>query len=141
MHSLIFTSRTMRRSEKEPRPIRHGPASPGADGQSRNWMKRRSLVSCPEVRDLAVNRAIITKGDNTQVVYYGFQQRDRLLTSEFLVKWYLFWDPVYRNRTDGALVRATTPVFREEDVAQADRRLIDLIQSVFPRLEPYFPST
>jgi EpsI family protein len=91
--------------------------------------------------DLAVNRAIITKGEDTQIVYYWFQQRDRLLTNEYLVKWYLFWDAVYLNRTDGALVRVMTPVLKGEDVAQADQRLVDLIQSVFPRLDPYFPST
>ena len=84
---------------------------------------------------------IITKGEATQIVYYWFQQRDRLLINEFLVKWYLFWDAVSRNRTDGALVRVMTPIIKGEDEAQADRRLIDLIRSVYPRLGPYFPST
>jgi exosortase D (VPLPA-CTERM-specific) len=90
--------------------------------------------------EFVVNRAVITKGKITQIVYYWFRQRERILTNEFLVKWYLFWDAVSRNRTDGALVRVMTPIFGNEDEAQADQRLIDLIRSVYPRLGPYFPS-
>jgi EpsI family protein len=95
----------------------------------------------PAGGEFVVNRAVITKGKSTQIVYYWFRQRERLLTNELLVKWYLFWDAVSRNRTDGALVRVMTPVIEGEDVAQADRRLIDLIRLAYPRLGPYFPST
>lgn len=30
-----------------------------------------------------------------------------MITNEYLVKWYLFWDVLTENRTDGAMVRAT----------------------------------
>ena len=41
---------------------------------------------------LVVNRTVIEMGDMRQLVYYWFQQRGRIITNEYLVKWYLFWD-------------------------------------------------
>ncbi len=57
---------------------------------------------------LKVNRVVIAKGDMTQLVYYWFEQRGRILTNEYAVRWYLLVDALERNRTDGALVRLTT---------------------------------
>ncbi len=90
---------------------------------------------------LRVNRAIIKKGQIRHLVYYWFQQRDRLLTSEYLVKWYLFWDAVTRNRTDGALIRVITRLVDGEKLAKADQRLTDFIRAAYPRLPDYFPAT
>ena len=59
---------------------------------------------------LAVNRVQIAKGDHRQLVYYWFQQRGRVVTNEYLVKWYLLWDALTKNRTDGALVRLVVNV-------------------------------
>ena len=72
---------------------------------------------------LRVNRTVIQKGDDRQLVYYWFQQRGRVITNEYLVKWYLFTDAVMRNRTDGALVRLTTMVPQASSLEEADRRL------------------
>ena len=88
---------------------------------------------------LRVNRVEIRKGDYTQLVYYWFQQRGRVITNEYLVKWYLFWDALTRNRTDGALVRLTTQVLPGEDVASADRRLRDFTKAVSGVLADYLP--
>jgi EpsI family protein len=72
-------------------------------------------------------------------VYYWFPQRGNLLTNEYIVKWYLFRDAVFRNRTDGALVRLTTPVRPGEDIAIADAQLADLARHVAARLGPFVP--
>lgn len=89
---------------------------------------------------LQVNRTVIRKGDYGQLVYYWFQQRGRVLTNEYLVKWYLFWDALTRNRTDGALVRLTTIIQPGEDVAAADRRLRAFSTAVGDVLEQYVPN-
>jgi exosortase D (VPLPA-CTERM-specific) len=88
---------------------------------------------------LRVNRVQIELGNQKQVVYYWFQQRGRVITNEYLVKWYLFWDSLTRRRTDGALVRLVTPLRTSEGVAAADRRLADFAADVVPRLERYIP--
>jgi exosortase D (VPLPA-CTERM-specific) len=90
-------------------------------------------------RPLAVNRLLIKKGDYSQIVYYWFQQRGRNITSEWMVKWYLFWDAMTRSRTDGALVRLTTMTQPGEDVAEADERLASFASALFPYLSDYIP--
>jgi exosortase D (VPLPA-CTERM-specific) len=57
-----------------------------------------------------VNRVLIQQGNQQQLVYYWFQERGRRLTSENVVRWYMFWDALTRNRTDGALVRLVVPI-------------------------------
>jgi exosortase D (VPLPA-CTERM-specific) len=88
---------------------------------------------------LYVNRTVVHRGDARQLVYYWFPQRGNLLTNEYIVKWYLFRDAVFRNRTDGALVRLTTPVRPGEDIAIADAQLADLARHVAARLGPFVP--
>jgi EpsI family protein len=88
---------------------------------------------------LVVNRAVIAKGPLRQVVYYWFAQRGRHMTNEYWVKWYLFWDGMTRNRTDGALVRLVTPLGRDEDPDAADRRLSEFLRLVYPQLDKYVP--
>jgi len=89
---------------------------------------------------LMVNRMQIQKGEHKQLVYYWFRQRDRMITNEFLVKWYLFWDALTRNRTDGALLRLTTAISPSEDWASGDIRLADFAYLVTPRLKGFLPN-
>jgi EpsI family protein len=76
-------------------------------GRSRRSPREKLTVFMVNGAPLNVNRVIIQKGDLRQLVYYWFQQRGRNMTNEYLVKWYIFWDALTRNRTDGALVRLT----------------------------------
>lgn len=86
-----------------------------------------------------VNRVIIKKGEYAQLVYYWFQQRGRIITNEYLVKWYLFWDAMTKKRTDGALVRLTILLGPDQDVTEADKRLKGFITEVAPLLPSYIP--
>jgi len=88
---------------------------------------------------LKANRAVIKQGDYTQLVYYWFQGRGRIITNEYMVKWYLFWDALTKNRTDGALVRLTTMVAPGEDIGDADRRLGIFARQVSGVLDEYVP--
>ena len=90
-------------------------------------------------KTLRVNRALIVLGPNRQLVYYWFQQRGRVITNEYLVKWYMFWDSLTRHRSDGALVRLTVPLAEGQDVAEADRQLIDFARETAPLLRAYIP--
>lgn len=88
---------------------------------------------------MTVNRVIIAKGNLRQVVYYWFDQRGREMTNEYRVKWFLFWDGLTRNRTDGALIRLVTPLQRDEAPASADKRLAGFLRGIYPELERYVP--
>jgi exosortase D (VPLPA-CTERM-specific) len=88
---------------------------------------------------LRVNRLIIQKGDSKQLVYYWFQQRGRVLTSEYLTKWYLFWDALTMNRSDGALIRLIVPIQPGHDLSEADAQLSDFAKHIAPHLSAYIP--
>ena len=88
---------------------------------------------------LEVNRLLISKGDHQQLVYYWFQGRNRIITNEYMVKWFLFWDSLTRSRSDGALVRLTAFVAPGEDLAEADRLLTSFARDVSGLLTDYIP--
>lgn len=88
---------------------------------------------------LRVNRTIVSKKEHKELVYYWFQQRGRNITSEYLMKWYLFWDALTLKRTDGALVRLVLPLSNQESVAAGDAKLTAFLQQVNPLLPQFVP--
>jgi exosortase D (VPLPA-CTERM-specific) len=88
---------------------------------------------------LRVNRAVIVHGSDRQLVYYWFQQRGRVVTNEYAVKWYILVDALRRNRTDGAMVRVLTPMRTGEDEAAADARLQAFLKASAPNMAVYLP--
>lgn len=90
-------------------------------------------------QSFVVNRVTIQRGEQRQLVYYWFEQRGRRIANEYWMKWYLLTDAVMRNRSDGALVRLTTPIKAFEAPATADQRLQDFMQLSVPRLSVHVP--
>ena len=89
--------------------------------------------------DMTINRAFIVQGAAKQLTYYWFPLRDRIATNLWEVKAYNFWDALTRQRTDGALVRLVTPVYKDEEVADADKRLVAFTREIVPVLNEYLP--
>jgi exosortase D (VPLPA-CTERM-specific) len=89
---------------------------------------------------LRVNRVIVQRGTDRQLIYYWFQERGRDLTNEYLVKWYLLEDALLRNRTDGALVRLVTPMLQSESASAADATLAQFAGRALPALRTYLPN-
>jgi exosortase D (VPLPA-CTERM-specific) len=119
----------------------HSPRSclPGGGWQLRDFDQRTLSDINIDGRSLRVNRTLIELGNQRQLVYYWFQQRGRIVTNEFSVKWYLFWDALTRHRTDGALVRLIVALPPASNQAEADRRLTDLVSRIAPTLTRYVP--
>lgn len=90
-------------------------------------------------KPLRVNRVVIGLGEHKQLVYYWFQQRGRIITNEYLVKWFVFWDSLTKNRTDGALVRLTIPFRDTQDIEELDAELAKFAQELSTRLPTYVP--
>jgi exosortase D (VPLPA-CTERM-specific) len=91
------------------------------------------------LRPLHVNRALIQKDSQKQIVLYWFKQRDRILSNEYLVKLFLFWDALSRGRTDGALVRIASLVGPGETEDIVDERLLRFVATIVPELARYVP--
>ena len=86
-----------------------------------------------------LNRALIQKGQRMQLVYYWFDQRGQRMTNDFAAKLSVMWDGITRGRTDGAIVRFTTPIGPNEDVAAADARIQKIMRESLQRLPSYVP--
>jgi hypothetical protein len=55
------------------------------------------------------------------------------------VKWYLFYDSLAMNRTDGALIRLVTNFGKTEDMAVVDQRLQSFMKELMPVIPDYLP--
>lgn len=116
----------------------HSPASclPGGGWQFQSFGRYRlDLAGAP----LWVNRALIVQGADRELMYYWFPQRGRDITGDYLLKWYLLWDAMTRDRTDGALVRLIVPLPPGTSVAAGDRRLTAFARVFVPKLSAYVP--
>lgn len=119
----------------------HSPRTclPGGGWEIESLERRELPITTPSGQPLAVNRTLIRLGNDRQLVYYWFQQRGRVITNEYLVKWYLFWDGLTRNRTDGALVRLTALQPPGASVEELEASMIDFASQLYTRLDDYIP--
>ncbi|MEO0390578.1 MAG: VPLPA-CTERM-specific exosortase XrtD [Pseudomonadota bacterium] len=86
-----------------------------------------------------VNRAVIEKGAQRQLVYYWFEQRGRRMTNDVAAKLSVLHDGLLQGRTDGALVRFITEIQRGETPADADARLTHFMAGALKTLPRYIP--
>ena len=93
---------------------------PGADGQAP-----------------LVNEIVFDKGDQQQLVYYWFQERGRVIASEYTVKLYLIWDAMKHHRTDGALLRVSSSIRGSE--AETRERLTNFMRAALPQINELLP--
>jgi EpsI family protein len=104
-------------------------------------MDATRLEALPSGRRIEVNRVVIQKGEERQLAFYWYQERGRVIASEYTSRVFLMLDAARYGRTDGALVRVLTPV--GPDAGDADRaasRLIEFVRTIFPRLNGYLPA-
>jgi EpsI family protein len=86
-----------------------------------------------------VGEYIIVNGDNRQFVIYWYQAHGRSVASEYLAKVYLVTDAMRLNRTDGALVRVTTPIDPNEGDSPARARVEAFTAQLAPALPRFIP--
>ena len=79
---------------------------------------------------LPVNRYVIEKGPDRQVVLYWYQGRGRVVANEYANKLWLMVDAARLRRTNGSLVRIIAP--RERDA-------VEFARVIFPHLPVYLP--
>jgi EpsI family protein len=92
-------------------------------------------------RAITVNRYIVQKGLDRQMVLYWYQARGRVVASEYTSKAYLINDAIRRNRTDGSMVRVIAPIDTrvEGKSAEAEQLAVDFVRAMFPLLPSYLP--
>lgn len=86
---------------------------------------------------ISVNRYLIQKDNQMQVTLYWFQSQGRVVPGELAAKVELVRNAILKNRTDGALVRLSSPV--QGGVSQTTDRMVAYAQSLYPVLRDYLP--
>jgi len=85
-----------------------------------------------------VSEMVIREGDAYQVVLYWFQNRGRIIASEYWEKVYLVFDALLKHRRDGAFVRLMAPA-PQGKVKETEKILKEFAGRVLPELNKYLP--
>jgi EpsI family protein len=96
-------------------------------------------LTMPGHQPFPANRYLIAKGDSRELVLYWFWAHNRGVASEYWAKFYLVTDAIKMNRSDGALVRITTPMYPGETADAAQQRILPFAGDVMPLLDSYIP--
>lgn len=96
-------------------------------------------ITGPDGSSFPVNRYVVAKTGERQLVLYWFQAHGRAVASEYWAKYYLVSDSVSMNRSDGGLVRLMTPMLEGESPEAAQTRMMKLGSQFLPLLDSYIP--
>jgi EpsI family protein len=108
--------------------------------QGRQVIDVRQSPASDATRSIEVNRVVIGKGLDKQLVLYWYQSRDRVVASEYWGKIYTVLDAVKYNRTDAALVRVIVPIPDASLEQAADDQAVEFVQALFPLLGRHLPA-
>ena len=111
-----------------------------AGGWNVEKFEQHSVAGADGHSSWPVNRVVIEHNGERDLVYYWFRERNRRLTNEYSVRWYLFWDSIKMNRTDGALVRLVMPIPKGTSEARIDAQLTRFAQLAEQQLNSYVPN-
>lgn len=102
---------------------------------------RRQLASAPAMgRAFGVQQMVLMKNGERLVSNFWFQQRGRIIASEFLNKFYLLWDSLILQRSDGALVRVEMSLPGDRALDDAQRELDAFSGRVSRALDAHIPN-
>jgi EpsI family protein len=99
----------------------------------------RVMLSMPGHQPFPANRYVISRQGSRQIVLYWFWAHNRGVASEYWNKYYLVADSIRMNRSDGSLIRITSPIKPGETVDAAQQRVSPFVNSVLPLLDDYIP--
>ena len=99
----------------------------------------RVTLSLPGLPSFPANRYVIAKGEDRMLVLYWYLAHDRAVASEYWAKFYLVTDAMRLNRSDGSLIRVTTPLRPGETIDAAQQRLTSLAGNLTPIIDRYVP--
>jgi EpsI family protein len=114
----------------------HSPQNclPGAGWQP---VERRTATLDENGRRVEVNRFVIQKGLDRQLVLYWYQGRGRVVANEYTNKALLMLDAARLHRTNGGLVRLIAPI--ESTTDGPDQALSAFAVLLFPLLDRHLP--
>jgi EpsI family protein len=106
------------------------------------WTPMQSVrmeIPRPGGGEIKLNRYVLAKGLNRMLVLYWYESHGRSVASEYWAKFYLIADSIRMNRSDGALIRVSTPINDDETLASAEHRGVSFIDDMLPQLDRFIP--
>jgi EpsI family protein len=98
----------------------------------------RMMVALPHpFAPIPVNRYVIQKDREQQLVFYWYDAQGKAVAGEMTARVEMVKSSILRHRTDGALVRISSPVYGS--VSETSDRLLKYIQAMYPVLGEYLP--
>ncbi|CCH50106.1 VPLPA-CTERM-specific exosortase XrtD [Pseudodesulfovibrio piezophilus] len=91
-------------------------------------------------RNFPVTQMTLDKNGQTIISNFWFLQRGRVVVNEWLNKWHLLVDALFRQRTDGALIRLEMPVRPDSSVMETQKTLNSFARQLRGRLTPFLPA-
>jgi EpsI family protein len=99
----------------------------------------RIQVNSPGHTPFVANRYVIAQGEQRQLVLYWYWAHDRAVAGEYAAKFYLVTDSIRMHRSDGSLIRLSTPLAQGEDIESAQRTLLSFAGNIVPLINSYVP--
>jgi EpsI family protein len=87
----------------------------------------------------AIKKVVVQKGSEQQVVLYWFQNRGRIIASEYWEKIYLVADAIFKQRRDGSFIRIIGLVPKGSDKDKFAQEMIDFAGSVIAIASDFIP--
>jgi EpsI family protein len=87
----------------------------------------------------AIKKVVVQKGSEQQVVLYWFQNRGRIIASEYWEKIYLVTDAILKQRRDGSFIRIIGHVPKGGDKDKFAQEMIDFAGSVVGIASDFIP--
>jgi EpsI family protein len=87
---------------------------------------------------VTVSAMLIRNRNEYQVVFYWYQNRGRIIASEYWEKIYLVLDAILMKRRDGTFVRLMAPV-EDGNIAQTERQLQQFAALTMAELKHFLP--
>jgi EpsI family protein len=106
------------------------------------WFPIRSgeqEIVAPGVAPFRANEYLVGKNSERRLVLYWYQAHNRAVANEYWAKLYQVADAIRYNRSDGSLIRVTTPLAHGERIESARQRLLQFVGQFTPQLGRYIP--
>ena len=98
-----------------------------------------SVEDVPLARGGQIKKVIVQKGGEQQVVLYWFQNRGRIIASEYWEKIYLVLDAVFKQRRDGSFIRIIGQVPKGGDKNQFTQEMLEFANKTVELAAQFIP--
>lgn len=99
--------------------------------------KRISIPLPAPYGSITVNSYLIQKDQAQQLVFYWYHAQGKAVAGELDARIQMVRNAILRNRTDGALIRVSSPVFG--GAPATSEMLVQYVQAMYPILNVFLP--